>query len=140
MLKGQFITFSEDGIMGSRPVQILGGTGDYEGIVGHGVDVGSAVGPIGVGTILRISAGRSTRPDPHRTEIGNELLLILSAGTQRTSRCAAGPVDPRGIIGRGVDGPPMRGGPVVFSPDGDLPAAMVSRFCGTGRAAAGWSR
>jgi hypothetical protein len=32
-------------------VQILGGTGVYEGIVGHGVDVGSAVGPIGVGTI-----------------------------------------------------------------------------------------
>ena len=54
MLKGQFITFSEDGIMGSRPVQILGGTGDYEGIVGHGVDVGSAVGPIGVGTITCI--------------------------------------------------------------------------------------
>ena len=51
MVKHQFITFTEDGIMGSGPVQILGGTGVYEGIVGHGVDVGSAVGPIGVGTI-----------------------------------------------------------------------------------------
>jgi hypothetical protein len=32
-------------------VQILGGTGDYAGIVGHGVDIGSSSGPTGVGTI-----------------------------------------------------------------------------------------
>jgi hypothetical protein len=31
MVKHQFITFTEDGIMGSGPVQILGGTGVYEG-------------------------------------------------------------------------------------------------------------
>jgi hypothetical protein len=51
MLKHVFITFTDDGITGSGPVQILGGTGDYEGVVGHGVDIGSASGPTGVGTI-----------------------------------------------------------------------------------------
>jgi hypothetical protein len=43
MLKHVFITFAEDGSSTSTgPVQIVGGTGDYEGIIGHGVDVGAA--------------------------------------------------------------------------------------------------
>jgi hypothetical protein len=32
-------------------VQFLGGTGDYGGIGGRGVDVGTSVGPIGMGSI-----------------------------------------------------------------------------------------
>ena len=51
VLKHVFITFTEDGSTNTGPVQILGGTGDFEGIVGHGVDVGSAVGGTGVGSI-----------------------------------------------------------------------------------------
>jgi len=52
MLKHVFITFAEDGSSTSTgPVQILGGTGDYEGIIGHGVDVGHAEGGAGVSQI-----------------------------------------------------------------------------------------
>jgi hypothetical protein len=51
MLKHVFITFTDDGSTNSGPVQILGGTGDYQGIVGHGTDIGSSNGPTGVGTI-----------------------------------------------------------------------------------------
>jgi hypothetical protein len=51
VLKHVFITFTEDGFTNIGPVQILGGTGDFEGIVGHGVDVGTAVGSTGVGSI-----------------------------------------------------------------------------------------
>lgn len=51
MLKHVFITFTEDGSTSIGPVQILDGTGDFEGIVGHGVDVGTAVGSTGVGSI-----------------------------------------------------------------------------------------
>lgn len=51
MLKHVFITFTEEGFTNIGPVQILGGTGDFEGIVGHGVDVGTAIGPTGVGSI-----------------------------------------------------------------------------------------
>ena len=52
MLKHVFITFTgEDSSTSTGPVQILGGTGDFEGIVGHGVDVGHAEGGTGVGTI-----------------------------------------------------------------------------------------
>jgi hypothetical protein len=57
MLKHVFITFTEDGSTNTGPVQILGGTGDYAGLVGHGVDVGSATGPIGVGTITGFVVG-----------------------------------------------------------------------------------
>jgi hypothetical protein len=52
-LKHVFITFAGDGSTTNvGPVQILGGTGDYEGIVGHGVDIGSSSpGGLGVGEI-----------------------------------------------------------------------------------------
>jgi hypothetical protein len=52
MLKHIFLTFGEeDDFTNTGPVQIVGGTGDYEGIVGHGVDVGTSDGSTGVGTI-----------------------------------------------------------------------------------------
>lgn len=52
MLKHVFITFGEeDDSTSTGPVQIIGGTGDYEGIIGHGVDVGTSDGPTGIGTI-----------------------------------------------------------------------------------------
>jgi hypothetical protein len=52
MLKHVFITFTgEDSSTSTGPVQILGGTGDFEGIIGHGVDVGHAEGGTGVSTI-----------------------------------------------------------------------------------------
>ena len=52
MLKHVFITFGEeDDSTSTGPVQIIGGTGDYEGIIGHGVDVGTSDGPTGMGTI-----------------------------------------------------------------------------------------
>lgn len=51
MLKHVFITFTDDGSTSTGPVQILGGTGDYAGIAGHGVDNGTSSGPTGVGTI-----------------------------------------------------------------------------------------
>jgi hypothetical protein len=40
-LKHVFITFTEGGFTNVGPTQILGGTGDYAGIVGHGVNVGA---------------------------------------------------------------------------------------------------
>jgi hypothetical protein len=51
MLKHVFITFNEDGFTNTGPVQILGGTGAYADLVGHGVDNGSTSGDIGVGNI-----------------------------------------------------------------------------------------
>jgi hypothetical protein len=39
-LKHVFLTFTEGGATNVGPMQILGGTGDYAGIAGHGVDVG----------------------------------------------------------------------------------------------------
>jgi hypothetical protein len=51
MLKHVFIAFAEDGFTSTGPVQIIGGTGDYEGITGHGVDVGAAAGGTGMGHI-----------------------------------------------------------------------------------------
>jgi hypothetical protein len=52
MLKHIFLTFGEeDDFTNTGPVQIVGGTGDYEGIVGHEVDVGTSDGSTGVGTI-----------------------------------------------------------------------------------------
>ncbi len=52
LLKHVFITFGATGFTNTGPVQILGGTGAYAGIVGHGVDNGSAVfGGNGVGNI-----------------------------------------------------------------------------------------
>ena len=52
MLKHVFITFTEEDTSTSTgPVQIRGGTGDYAGILGHGVDAGTGTGPTAVGTI-----------------------------------------------------------------------------------------
>ena len=52
MLKHIFLTFGEqDDSTNTGPVQIVGGTGDYEGIIGHGVDVGTSDGPTGMGHI-----------------------------------------------------------------------------------------
>jgi hypothetical protein len=51
MLKHVFIEFSDDSSTSTGPVQILGGTGAYAGLVGHGVDNGTSTGPIGVGQI-----------------------------------------------------------------------------------------
>ena len=51
MLKHVFLAFNEDGSTSTGPVQILGGTGAYAGLIGHGVDNGTSIGPIGVGQI-----------------------------------------------------------------------------------------
>ena len=36
-LKNDFITFTEDGATGTGPIHLLGGTGAYTGLAGHGV-------------------------------------------------------------------------------------------------------
>ena len=41
----------EDSSINSGPFTLQGGTGDYAGIVGHGVDIGEASGGMGVGHI-----------------------------------------------------------------------------------------
>jgi hypothetical protein len=52
MLKHVFLAFNEDGSStNTGPVQILGGTGAYADLIGHGVDNGTTIGPIGVGQI-----------------------------------------------------------------------------------------
>jgi hypothetical protein len=51
MLKHVFLEFTENGSTSTGPVQILGGTGAYAGLIGHGVDNGTASGDTGVGQI-----------------------------------------------------------------------------------------
>jgi hypothetical protein len=52
MLKHVFLTLNPDGSSANTgPVQILGGTGAYAGLIGHGVDNGTASGDTGVGQI-----------------------------------------------------------------------------------------
>ena len=51
MLKHVFIAFNEEGSTSTGPVQILGGTGAYAGLIGHGVDNGTSTGPIAIGQI-----------------------------------------------------------------------------------------
>jgi hypothetical protein len=51
MLKHVFLKFNENGSTNTGPVQILGGTGAYAGLIGHGVDTGTASGDTGVGQI-----------------------------------------------------------------------------------------
>jgi hypothetical protein len=52
VLKHVFLTFNPDGSStNTGPAQILGGTGAYAGLIGHGVDNGTTTGPIGVGEI-----------------------------------------------------------------------------------------
>jgi hypothetical protein len=50
-LKHVFITFSDDGFTNTGPIQLLGGTGAYAELVGHGVDNGTTSGDTGVGQI-----------------------------------------------------------------------------------------
>ena len=57
-LKHVFLTFTEEGSSNTGPIQLLGGTGAYTGLVAHGVDNGVASGGTGVGQI----AGFITRP------------------------------------------------------------------------------
>lgn len=48
-LKHIRLTFTETGFTGVGPVQILGGTGRYEGIVGHAIAVGATDFETGLG-------------------------------------------------------------------------------------------
>lgn len=51
-LKHVFITFADDGTStNSGHISLQGGTGDYAGLAGHGVDEGEAAGGTGVGRI-----------------------------------------------------------------------------------------
>jgi hypothetical protein len=50
MLKHLQLTFTETGFAAAGPIEILGGTGAYAGITGHGVTAGSTVGAVGGGT------------------------------------------------------------------------------------------
>jgi hypothetical protein len=50
-VKHVFITFTENGFTNTGPIQLLGGTGAYTGLSGHGVDNGTRTGDTGVGTI-----------------------------------------------------------------------------------------
>jgi hypothetical protein len=57
-LKHVFITFNPDGsFTNTGPIQILGGTGAYAGLIGHGVDNGSTSGTTGVGEITGFLQG-----------------------------------------------------------------------------------
>jgi hypothetical protein len=49
--KHVFLTFNDDGFTNTGPIALLGGTGRYAGLSGHGVDDGVAVGDHGVGHI-----------------------------------------------------------------------------------------
>jgi hypothetical protein len=49
MLKHLQLTFTEEGFTDIGPVEILGGTGAYAGIVGHGVTVGGTNDATGIG-------------------------------------------------------------------------------------------
>ena len=50
-LKHVFLTFDQDTSTNTGPIQLLGGTGAYTNLVGHGVDNGVAAGDTGVGQI-----------------------------------------------------------------------------------------
>ena len=51
-LKHVFITFADDGTStNSGHISLQGGTGDYAGLAGNGVDEGEAAGGTGVGRI-----------------------------------------------------------------------------------------
>ena len=52
MLKHVFVVGNPDGSFSNTgPVQILGGTGAYAGLIGHGVDTGTGSGDTAVGQI-----------------------------------------------------------------------------------------
>jgi hypothetical protein len=50
-LKHVFLEFTETGSTSTGPIQLLGGTGAYTTLSGHGVDNGVSTGPTGVGSI-----------------------------------------------------------------------------------------
>jgi hypothetical protein len=50
MLKHLHLTFTDSGFTDAGPIEILGGTGAYAGITGHGVSTGETVGTSGGGT------------------------------------------------------------------------------------------
>jgi hypothetical protein len=50
MLKHLRLTFTASGFTTAGPIEILGGTGDYAGITGHGFTTGEVVGATGGGT------------------------------------------------------------------------------------------
>ena len=50
LLKHLTLRFTETGFTTAGPLEILGGTGAYAGITGHGFGSGESVGPIGGGT------------------------------------------------------------------------------------------
>ena len=50
-MKHVFITFTDDGFTNTGPFQLLGGTGAFTGLTGHGVDNGVTSGNTGVGQI-----------------------------------------------------------------------------------------
>jgi hypothetical protein len=50
-VKHVFITFTDDGFTNTGPIQLLGGTGAFTDLAGHGVDNGVTIGNTGVGQI-----------------------------------------------------------------------------------------
>jgi hypothetical protein len=50
-LKHVFITFTDNGFTNTGPIQLLGGTGAFTGLRGHGVNNGTRTGDTGVGNI-----------------------------------------------------------------------------------------
>jgi hypothetical protein len=50
-IKHVFITFTDDGFTNTGPIQLLGGTGAFTDLTGHGVDNGVTSGDTGVGHI-----------------------------------------------------------------------------------------
>jgi len=57
-LKHVFITFTDNGFTNTGPIQLLGGTGAYTGLSGHGVDNGTRTGDTGVGLISGVVVQR----------------------------------------------------------------------------------
>jgi hypothetical protein len=57
-LKHVFVSFGAESVTNTGPFQLLGGTGAYTTLVGHGVDNGVSTGDTGVGEI----SGFITRP------------------------------------------------------------------------------
>jgi hypothetical protein len=48
--KHVFITFTDNGFTNTGPIQLVGGTGAFTNLTGHGVDIGSTNFDTGVGT------------------------------------------------------------------------------------------
>jgi hypothetical protein len=50
-VKHVFLTFTDNGFTSTGPIQLLGGTGAFTDLAGHGVDNGTTIGDTGVGDI-----------------------------------------------------------------------------------------